>query len=212
MPSFTFGTNKLSLTAEYSGQVFEGVNAILTVNLGVPEAPIASAGLSSELFQLPLNPSTRFRSHAYIGLDTSGGITTSVPLSLNGNLFSISLEPGVRVSNGKITPLLALDATFSPTLGTSVGLGVGFYEDFYWYINGAQLLYRINWGWSPLFFLKEMGVGIEVNGSNTNLDHSAMYLFVNVGSTIGLGDLFPKIGIQYSNSRLGLYLGLETRP
>lgn len=212
MPSFTFGTNKLSLTAEYSGQVFEGVNAILTVNLGVPEAPIASAGLSSELFQLPLNPSTRFRSHAYIGLDTSGGITTSVPLSLNGNLFSISLEPGIRLSNGKITPLLALDATFSPTLGTSVGLGVGFYEDFYWYINGAQLLYRINWGWSPLFFLKEMGVGIEVNGSNTNLDHSAMYLFVNVGSTIGLGDLFPKIGIQYSNSRLGLYLGLETRP
>jgi len=212
MPSFTFGTEKLSFTAEYTGQLFEGVNAILRINIGLPEVPVVSAGLSAELFQMPLNPSTRFRSHAYIGFDTSGGITTSVPLNLGGNLFSISLEPGIRLSNGKITPLLAVDAGFSPTLGTSVGLGVGFYDDFYWYANGAQLLYRIDWGWNPLFFLKELGIGALISGTNTSLDHSALYLFINVGSTIGIGDIFPKIGIQYSDSRFGIYFRLDNQP
>jgi len=212
MPSFTFGTEKLSFTAEYTGQLFEGVNAILRINIGLPEVPVVSAGLSAELFQMPLNPSTRFRSHAYIGFDTSGGITTSVPLNLGGNLFSISLEPGIRLSNGKITPLLAVDAGFSPTLGTSVGLGVGFYDDFYWYANGAQLLYRIDWGWNPLFLLKELGIGALISGTNTSLDHSALYLFINVGSTIGIGDIFPKIGIQYSDSRFGIYFRLDNQP
>lgn len=212
MPSFTFGTNKLTFQGEYMGQILEGVDVSLKVSLGTPSVPMLTAGLSSELFQMPLNPSTRFRSHAYIGFDTSGGITTSVPLSLRGNLFSISLEPGIRLSEGKITPLLAVDAGFSPTLGTSVGLGVGFYDDFYWYANGAQLLYRIDWGWSPLFFLKELGIGAVISGTNTSLDHSALYLFINVGSTIGIGDIFPKIGIKYRDSRFGIYFGLDNQP
>jgi hypothetical protein len=211
-PLFTFGTNKLSFQGEYTGQFLEGVNVSLKVNLGTPNVPVATAGLSSELFQMPLNPSTRFRSYAHIGFDTSGGMTTSVPLSLKGNLFSISLEPGIKLSDGEITPLLALDAGFSPTLRTSVNLGVGFFDDFYWYANGAQLLYRIDWGWSPMFFLKEIGIGVEVSGTNTSLDHSALYMFVNVGSTLGLGDVFPKIGIQHSDSGFGFYFELDAKP
>ena len=211
-PLFTFGTNKLSFQGEYTGQFLEGVNVSLKVNLGTPNVPVATAGLSSELFQMPLNPSTRFRSYAHIGFDTSGGMTTSVPLSLKGNLFAISLEPGIKLSDGEITPLLSLDAGFAPTLGTSINLGVGFFDDFYWYANGAQLLYRIDWGWSPMFFLKEIGIGVEVSGTNTSLDHSALYMFVNVGSTLGLGDVFPKIGIQHSDSGFGFYFELDAKP
>ena len=43
-----------------------------------------------------------------------------------------------------------------------------------------------------MFFLKEIGIRVEVSGTNTSLDHSALYMFVNVGSTLGLGDVFPE--------------------
>ena len=57
-------------------------------------------------------------------------MTTSVPLSLKGNLFSISLEPGIKLSDGEITPPLALDAGFSQLANFCQSWCKVFFDDF----------------------------------------------------------------------------------
>ncbi len=135
-----------------------------------------------------------------------------VPLSLGGNIFNLTLNPGLRLTAGKIGLILSLDALFVPTLGTLVEIGVGFDEEFYWYAGAAQVLFRIDRGWSPLLFFKEVGLGAKVLGKNLAFDGALVYLFANAGTTIGLGDLYPKIGFSYYNGKFGFYFSIEGTP
>jgi hypothetical protein len=135
-----------------------------------------------------------------------------VPLSLGGNIFNLTLNPGLRLTAGKIGLILSLDALFAPTLGTMVEIGTGFDEEFYWYAGGAQVLFRIDRGWSPLLFFKEVGLGARVLGKNLTFDDALVYLFMNVGLTIGLGDLYPKIGFSYYDSKFGFYFSIDGTP
>ena len=211
-PSFNLGTMKPGFVGTYDGEILAGIGVSLELSLGIAGDPLLKAGISAELFQMPLNPSTRFRSYAYIEFDTAGDLVTGVPLDLRSNLFSLTLTPGIKLRAGNLNPLIELSAGFSPTLGTYAGIGAGFNEEFFWYAGASQVVYRINWGWSPLFFLKESGIGLQILGRNTTLETAAIYMFANLGSTIGIGDIFPKIGIQYSNDKFGVYLRLDTRP
>lgn len=212
IPGFNFTTTKPFFQAQYDGKLIDGINLNLQLNLGKPALPLGRIGLSAELFQMPLNPSTRFRTYAFLGVDTSGDILSEVPFSLSGNLFNLTLTPGLKLESGKVKPSISFDAGFAPTLKTFVGLGGGFEEEFYWYANAAQAIWRIDWGWSPLFFLKEVGLGVQVRGTNLTLESAAFYAFVNLGSTIGFGDLFPKLGVSYTNNTFGIYFGLELKP
>ncbi len=135
-----------------------------------------------------------------------------VPLSLGGNIFKLTLNPGFRLTAGKIGLILSLDALFVPTLGTLVEIGMGFDEELYWYAGGAQVLFRIDRGWSPLLFFKEVGLGAKVLGKNLIFDGALAYLFMNIGTTIGLGDLYPKIGLSYFDGKFGFYFSIDGTP
>lgn len=211
-PSFNFGTLKPSLTVQYNGRIIGGIDLALDLNLGKTDLPLGSAAISTELFQMPINPSTRFRSSVTLQIDTSGDLSMKVPLSLGGNIFKLTLNPGFKLTAGKIGLILSLDALFVPTLETLVEIGMGFDEELYWYAGGAQVLFRIDRGWSPLLFFKEVGLGAKVLGKNLIFDGALAYLFMNIGTTIGLGDLYPKIGLSYFDGKFGFYFSIDGTP
>jgi hypothetical protein len=108
--------------------------------------------------------------------------------------------------------ILSLDALFVPTLENAGGDWNGLRRGTILVCGRAQVLFRIDRGWSPLLFFKEVGLGAKVLGKNLIFDGALAYLFMNIGTTIGLDDFYPKIGLSYFDGKFGFYFSIDGTP